>query len=103
MLSLIETKISDLNDSNISIFVFGSSLTQRTPSDIDLLIIYKNGCINKCREVKQIVTERLSVLDLPIDWVTLSETEEREVAFVQKERAVKLVSKGEWNRCLVHF
>jgi len=55
-------------------------------------VVYKNGCINKCREVKQIVAERLSGLQLPIDWVILSETEEREVAFVRKEGAVKLVS-----------
>lgn len=77
----------------IKIYLFGSSLTKESPSDIDLLIVYNDETfnINSILEFRIWVKEQLAnALNMDIDILLLSDKEISTNSFIEDEGAVKI-------------
>lgn len=78
---------------DVDIFLFGSILYTNSPNDIDILILYpiSTSYIDKIFElrdnIKMILEKELSI---DIDILILSYEEEKEIEFIQNEKAIKL-------------
>lgn len=85
--TLIEIKNSlSLIDVFIDIYIFGSILYSRIPSDIDILIIY--GSEGELLYIKNSLNHLSSLYPLDVYYMTL--TEAQELNFIFKTNAVKL-------------
>jgi predicted nucleotidyltransferase len=73
-------------------YVFGSAsrVKQGVVNDLDLLIVYPDSCfVQACELIDRM--SGIHFLDgLPIDLTTLSETEERQVSFIDRESARRI-------------
>lgn len=70
------------------LYLFGSVLTEgRTPSDVDVLVVYDD--VSVLAGVKQKLWE--TDLLCPLDVICLSKDEENELQFVRGQRAIPVV------------
>ena len=85
--------VNNLNKHGISIYLFGSALSTKEPNDLDVMMIY-NAEVTDIDLVLKIKNELIDYLrekiPLPIDLLLLSENEELEIDFIQKEQAALL-------------
>lgn len=85
--TLIEIKNAlSLLDVFIDIYIFGSSLHTKMPSDIDILIIYSSE--DQLSYIKNAFSSLGLLYPLDIYYMTLTETQE--LKFIVKTGAVKL-------------
>ena len=84
-------KNSVLLSSIEGIYVFGSLLSfNKTPNDIDILIVYSEYN-NKIRyEIEKFVEQLEIEIELPVDLTILSYEEEREVGFLNRIKSLRL-------------
>lgn len=70
----------------LRVWLFGSALTNRTPRDLDLLVIY-----TKRETVLTLRRQRWwADLDPPLDIIAMTDDEERHYRFIELCRAVEL-------------
>lgn len=73
------------------VYVFGSVLEQnKTPSDIDLLIVYFEYSDTMQRRINEFGKQLEKESRLPVDITILSVEEEKQVCFLEKVRAIQL-------------
>lgn len=83
----LERLASDL--SLMAIFLFGSSLSDKSsPSDVDVLVVYPDGELERAHNLAEAIRE-LPAVEL-FDVLAMSESEERELSFVQGEHARRI-------------
>lgn len=73
----------------VRLFVFGSALRSGDkPRDIDVLVLYEDGNLEAahilCNRIRSLITFP------PLDVIALSESEERDTAFIEGVKAVRL-------------
>lgn len=75
------------NIDGITVYLFGSVLTQRYPqSDIDLLVIYR--CTNSLKQCQLLLKELGR--EVPLDVTYMEENEEEELAFIEGQNCQKI-------------
>lgn len=77
----------------INIYVFGSSLEDNEPNDLDLLLVYDSDRIeiDKILRIRTYLYNKLNKLFMiPIDLSILSIQEEKELNFIECESAKEL-------------
>jgi hypothetical protein len=68
--------------------MFGSGLTMLRPPDLDLLLVYQDGRIGDALQFRgRLLTSAQTAGWPPLDFVTLSASEEAAVSFARVERA----------------
>lgn len=78
----------------MKLFLFGSSLTKKKPNDIDILWVYsrlESSPTAVVAFVRKLEIPIFEALKFPVHSVILTDTEEREVAFVDEVGAVLLL------------
>jgi len=79
---------------NIKIYLFGSAKSSNNYNDIDLLIVYKDNSVNIVDILllrKKIADKLKSIYEVGIDICILSEKENEETKFIEKENGIKLL------------
>lgn len=79
---------------NINIYLFGSAKSSNNYNDIDLLIVYKDNSVNIIdilRLRKKLADNLMSIYEVEIDICILSEQENEETKFIEKENGIKLL------------
>ncbi|MGW4426025.1 nucleotidyltransferase domain-containing protein [Streptosporangium sp. NPDC004631] len=87
LLSGIEEHVAELGD--IELYLFGSSTGGKAfPSDVDLLLVYADGDLLRGHDLAETIRE------LPVgeiyDVLVLSDSEERELEFIESEHAIRI-------------
>ena len=88
-----------MKDSVISLYAFGSYLTNDTPNDIDLLWVYDKNIFTAKRALMFVSQKTLhlkSLTYIPIHNTILSESEEASVRFIASSQASYICS---WTTC----
>lgn len=73
----------------IELYLFGSSTREKaSPSDVDVLVVYPDGGLSHGHDLAE------TIRALPVsefyDVLALSKSEERELGFIDSERAVRI-------------
>lgn len=73
----------------IELYLFGSSTQEKSsPSDVDVLLVYPDGDLSCGHDLAETIRE-LPVAEI-YDVLALSESEERELEFIDGERAIRI-------------
>jgi predicted nucleotidyltransferase len=89
---LIEVARASEVPAGTALYLFGSSCRgEATANDIDVLLVYPNGHLDQAHLLAESV--RKAPTSLPFDVLALSAGEERELAFIQTERATRIWSR----------
>jgi predicted nucleotidyltransferase len=73
----------------VELYLFGSSTQNKTiPSDVDVLVVYPDGDLRRGHALAEAIREH-SVTEL-YDVLALSKSEERELGFIDSERAIRI-------------
>ncbi len=79
----------------LKIYQFGSSLNSNYPNDIDILIIYRNRTyeeiINLIEFKKNLKIRIEKLLEIPIDIILLSTTEEKELSYLSQINYTRII------------
>lgn len=84
---------SQINNTCKSVYLFGSAYTSLTPSDIDIIYIYKETyfCYEHAIYFRKTISQKITeMFNIPADIVLLSETEEIELNYLQNVNSFKL-------------
>lgn len=82
-----------MNLDDIKMYLFGSFLTSKNYNDIDILIVYKrkNICTNKILKLRKRIFSVVNKQgNFPVDITLLTEEEEKELSFIEIEKAIKI-------------
>ena len=76
----------DLLDPFVQVYLFGSSLTSDTPTDVDILLVYRRADLPRVHTAGAEIREALSSAfpGLDVDFTTLSESELTETKFLDR-------------------
>lgn len=73
----------------VELYLFGSSTQDKaSPSDVDVLLVYRDGDLSRGHDLAETIRE-LPVAEI-YDVLALSESEERELEFIDGERAIRI-------------
>lgn len=80
-----------ISEYSIQLFLFGSARVNKTPNDIDILLIYPdNKRVTQAIELKKMLKSYLQDLNgIEIHMVLLTVRENEDINFIKKEGAVK--------------
>lgn len=87
LLSGVEASVTQVR--GVELYLFGSSTHDNTsPMDVDVLILYSDGDLSRGHDVAE------TIRGLPVagiyDVLALSESEERELKFIDSECAIRI-------------
>jgi predicted nucleotidyltransferase len=86
---LDEIAASPVMPAGMTVYLFGSWLKDSTvANDVDVLLVYPDGHLNEAHEFAYAI-RNISAPEF-FDVLALSITEERELAFVESERAIQI-------------
>jgi predicted nucleotidyltransferase len=88
LLSGVEEFVAGVTD--VELYIFGSSATRVTapPSDIDVLLVYPDSHLSRGHDLAETIRE-LPVAEIH-DVLALSKSEERELEFIDNQRAIRI-------------